>query len=178
MKIFNIMGNCCKLLDRNKSTSYEVPDDDLFPADCKDIAFRTFESKLLPCKVVDVYDGDTITIVARLNRTEPFYKYKLRLYKIDAPEMKPKLNVPNRELHVKCAHLVKDYVQSLILNKIFNIYFYKEEKFGRLMGDLQLSEEITLSDHLIKLGLVKSYHGEAKTEFTKAELEQIVKFTF
>lgn len=161
------MGNCCSKKQQDSDTSH-------FPVDLNTLGFRTFEGKVLPCKVIEVYDGDTITVVTRLHELEPWAKYKLRIYGIDAPEMKPKLNVLNRELHIAGAHHVKDYVHSLIINQVFCIRFYKEEKFGRLMGDIILKENLTLSEQLIKMKLVKPYKGEAKTEFTKAELETIL----
>ena len=51
-------------------------------------------------KVVDVYDGDTITIVI-FNKFS-FEKHKLRMYGYDSPEMKPKLNKENRDIERRC----------------------------------------------------------------------------
>ena len=165
------MFNCCKFKknseNNEKNISIEIPDDST-------IQYRTFENSILNCKVIEVYDGDTVTIITRLHETEPYAKYKLRLYGIDAPEMKPKKIIPNRELHIKCAKIVKEYVISLCQGKIFQIKFYNEEKFGRLMGDIIIDGEM-LSQILINKGYVKKYSGDAKKEFTLEDLNKINK---
>ena len=146
------MFNCCKFKknseNNEKNISIEIPDDST-------IQYRTFENSILNCKVIEVYDGDTVTIITRLHETEPYAKYKLRLYGIDAPEMKPKKIIPNRELHIKCAKIVKEYVISLCRDIIID-------------GEM-------LSQILINKGYVKKYSGDAKKEFTLEDLNKINK---
>ena len=88
------------------------------------------------CKVVDVYDGDTVTIVL-LNKFG-YEKHKLRMYGYDSPEMKPKLNHPNREEEIRKAKEAKKYISDLILNKIVEFESMGYDKYGRLLGKLYL----------------------------------------
>ena len=48
-----------------------------------------FIPQIKKCTVVSVYDGDTITIASKLPfRNSPIYRWSLRIYGIDCPEMK------------------------------------------------------------------------------------------
>ena len=69
-------------------------------------------------KVVDVYDGDTITVV--LYNKGDFEKHKLRLNGIDTPELKPKKDIENREDEIEKAKDAKEFLSNQILNKIVN----------------------------------------------------------
>ena len=66
-------------------------------------------------KIVDVYDGDTVTIII-FNKLG-FEKHKLRLYGIDTPEMKPPLSDPNRDKVKEKAIASKNKLSELILKK-------------------------------------------------------------
>ena len=57
-------------------------------------------------KVVDVYDGDTITIV--IFNKGGVEKYKLRMYGYDSPEIKPKLDMLNRKQEIENAKAAKN----------------------------------------------------------------------
>ena len=82
----------------------------------KNTQYYQFDNKKFYCKVVDVYDGDTITVIVCLNKS--FYKYKVRMSGYDSPEMKPRLNNPNRAAIIKEARRAKDVLSELILDKI------------------------------------------------------------
>ena len=68
--------------------------DDYIPKDMYDVnlcqinnvSSLDFKKQRLRCKCIDVYDGDTITIIIPLNNTG--YKQRCRLSGIDAPEIK------------------------------------------------------------------------------------------
>jgi len=51
-----------------------------------------------------------------LNDNEPYAAYKLRPLGFDAPELKPKLTIPNRKLHVEAGHAVANLVRREIDN--------------------------------------------------------------
>ena len=50
-----------------------------------------FDNKTEYCKVLDIYDGDTITVGIILEK-KPF-RVKVRMFGYDSPEMKPRLNI-------------------------------------------------------------------------------------
>ena len=89
-------------------------------------------------KVVDVYDGDTVTIVI-FNKLG-FEKHKLRLFGIDTPEMKPSKTMSNREEHIRKAHLAKDKLIERILNKIVQVDINGYDKYGRLLGTIYIKK--------------------------------------
>ena len=59
------------------------------------INFFSFDGKKITAKVVDIYDGDTITVVFRDGGR--LIKHRVRLIGYDSPEMKPLLSHPNRQ---------------------------------------------------------------------------------
>lgn len=100
----------------------------------EDIKLYTFDGIKKKCKVVKVYDGDTITIIFK-NRGQ-YEKHKLRLFGIDTPELKPLLKNKNREEEIQKAIIARDKLKELILDKIIDVEFTKEEKYGRLLGTI------------------------------------------
>jgi endonuclease YncB( thermonuclease family) len=137
-------------------------------------SFNNFVTK---CKVVDVYDGDTLTIVFYHN-DQPI-KDSFRMYGYDSPEMKPLKTMQNRELHVQAAKITKNKLINLTKDKILWVKFCHEEKYGRLMGKLYFQEPIddtikSINDFMIENGYGKSYKGEQKGEFTLNDLNKII----
>uniref|UniRef100_A0A6C0B4P5 TNase-like domain-containing protein n=1 Tax=viral metagenome TaxID=1070528 RepID=A0A6C0B4P5_9ZZZZ len=96
--------------------------------------YYKFNDKKFYCKVVDVYDGDTITIAIKLNKK--IYKHKVRMFGYDSPEMKPRLNNVNRDAIIIRAKKAKNVLSELILNKIVVIHIQSDtwDKYGRLLG--------------------------------------------
>ena len=66
-----------------------------------------------PCRIVSVYDGDTCTALFKMNKN--YVKFKIRMLGYDSPEMKPRLNVENREQIKREAEAAK---QALITKMI------------------------------------------------------------
>ena len=125
----------------------------------EDIKLHTFADETIKCKVVDVYDGDTITIIFRNHCF--LEKYKLRLYGIDTPELKPLKDIENRDIIIENAKKARDALKNKILNKIVKITFMKEEKYGRLLGTIYYNKE-NINDWMIKNNFGKSYFGGKK----------------
>ena len=116
------------------------------------------------CKVVDVYDGDTVTII--LFNKLGYEKHKLRMYGYDSPEMKPRLDFPNREEEKQKAILAKNYLSELILNKIVEFESMGYDKYGRLLGKLYklntFTNKIELNQLMINQGHGYPYFGGTK----------------
>ncbi len=132
--------------------------------------------------VSSVYDGDTITILVPMkisiysNITEDFidnttnlnntnkicnYEIKLRLYGIDTPELKPLKSTPNREAHITKAIKAKEFLQNIILNKVVQIYFVNNDKYGRALGIIFVNG-ININDLMVTEGYAKQYDGGTK----------------
>lgn len=106
--------------------------------------------------VVKVYDGDTITVVAKLKLDgSPYYKFSVRLNGIDTPEMRG----PDRDKAV----LARDALSSLVLHKIVRLENVKTEKYGRLLADIYV-DEIHVNSWLIQEGYAKPYFGGKKED--------------
>jgi endonuclease YncB( thermonuclease family) len=138
----------------------------------------TFSGIITKCKVVDVYDGDTVTIVFYHN-DQPI-KDTFRMYGYDSPEMKPLKTVQNRDLHIQAAKISKNIMLNLTKDKILWVKFNNEEKYGRLMGGLYFQEPVnntikSINDYMIENGYGKAYKGEHKDEFTLDDLNKIIK---
>ena len=96
--------------------------------------------------VVKVYDGDTITVDIDLGFHIWMKSEKVRLYRINAPEIRGK----QRPEGLKS----RDWLREKILNKRVLLVTYKDKKgkYGRWLADIYL-DDICLNDQLVKEGL-------------------------
>lgn len=180
------MGNCFnKCLPSNKKCPCDPHHTiELTNNSFNDLKKFTFNGLITKCKVVDVYDGDTVTIVFYFNG-QPI-KDTFRMYGYDSPEIRPLRTLPNRDLHIKAGIYVKEYLINHLLNKIIWVKFNKEEKYGRLMGELYYinpdnenqftGQEININKMMTEKGYGKPYYGESKAGFTDNELMTILKY--
>jgi len=82
--------------------------------------------------VVKVYDGDTITIAARLPyEASPMYRFQVRLNGIDTPEIKG--SSEDEKIAAVCA---KNEMIHLVMNKTVQLKNVGTEKYGRLLADV------------------------------------------
>ena len=97
------------------------------------------------CKVVDVYDGDTVKVV--FFTKDELYKWTIRMYGINTPEMRPSLKNPNRDSIIQNAKQSKMYLISKLKEKDFIVYIkcFGFDKYGRLLGELYPDDKYELS---------------------------------
>jgi len=151
----------------------------------KDIPEFSLCGLTLKGKIVEVYDGDTCKIVLPLQNS--LYKFTCRLNGIDAPEMKPRKDKPNRDNEILLAKKARSELLKLIIpnNVLFdNIDIKKEDinleleknkklivvkclefdKYGRLLVELYPNNESTESFNsiLINKNLSVQYDGGKK----------------
>ena len=100
--------------------------------------------------VVGVYDGDTITVDIDLGMDTWKKNVKMRLARIDTPEMRG----DEKELGKQ----VRDYVRGMILDKEVVIKTSKDKtgKYGRYIAEVVVGD-INLNDHLVELGMATKY---------------------
>lgn len=145
---------------------------------------RTFNGVRRLGRVSQIYDGDTIHISTSLNPREDTFEYSVRLAGIDAPEMKPPLDMPNRDVHKQAAEAVRARVAEIIpVGTVVCVDYSKEEKFGRLMGRVHTLEpgccglrwrpKDDVASILLQEGLVVEYSGGAKEGFSDEQLRRI-----
>ena len=169
----DIMGNCHNIAVSKHIDDNSNNNNNILNGNFDDLQLFTFNNQLHQAKVVDVYDGDTITIVIIFRGEQS--KYKFRMLGYDSPEMKPRLNIENRDLHIQAASVAKKFLKQY-LNKIIWIKFTKEDKYGRLMGNVYEDSKLEscINQKMISKGLGKEYDGGKKSQFTQQELTNIV----
>lgn len=108
-------------------------------------------------KVVKVYDGDTITIAAKLPYPEsPVYRIAVRLNGIDTPEIKGQTQ-KEKDL----AKHIRNTLHDKIFDKIVELKNTSSEKYGRLLADVYL-DGICINEWLIDQGFAVKYNGGTK----------------
>ncbi|WP_396189535.1 thermonuclease family protein [Flavobacterium sp.] len=122
--------------------------------DCSVVKRFSLKDMIIDAKVVSVYDGDTITIVFKL--FENYYKWSCRLDGIDTPELKTK-NIDEKQEAIRA----RDYLRSIIMNKIVSITCGDFDKYGRLLVTVFYNND-NVNNRMIQSGYAKSYHGGTK----------------
>lgn len=124
------------------------------------IPWLSFEGQELEAKILDVYDGDTITIAIPFNNN--VYKRKCRLLNLDTAEIRTK-NDKEKSVGLEA----KEFVSQHALGKRVFVKCGKDDKYGRLLVQVFLSEEDEkdLSTMVIEAGLGYSYDGTTKKKF-------------
>ena len=100
-------------------------------------------------KIIDVYDGDTVTAMVDLGFLH-YQKMKLRLYGIDTPELRGE----ERERGLE----VRDILREMILDQevIINSYKDKQGKYGRYLANIFLNG-IDINEWLVDNGHAVPY---------------------
>ncbi|MBA42971.1 MAG: hypothetical protein CMF62_03050 [Magnetococcales bacterium] len=103
----------------------------------EDAPYFSFNNQIKKAKVVKVYDGDTIHVIFKHNSS--YYKFKIRLYGINTPELKPPKNDKNRDKIIKNGKKARDRLTELILNKEIILECLDFDKYGRILGIIKLN---------------------------------------
>ena len=107
--------------------------------------------------VIKVYDGDTITIAAKMPyENSPLFRFNVRLNGIDTPEIKSK-NINEKNLAKKA----RDSLSQLLLNKNVTLQNVKNEKYGRILADVYL-DELHINKWMIDQSFAVAYDGKTK----------------
>lgn len=105
-------------------------------------------------KAIEVYDGDTITLLTSKN-----IKYRIRFYGIDAPEAAQKFGTASREA-----------LREKILGKDVTVQVMAIDRYQRAVGKVMLgSRHINLE--MVKEGMAWYYSAYAPRRFEYSEAE-------
>ena len=108
-------------------------------------------------KVIKVYDGDTITIAAKLPMlNSPLYRFSVRLNGIDTPEIKSA-----NDDEKNAAMEVKNTLTTMLLNKKVVLKNLQNEKYGRILADVYL-DDLCINEWLLSERLAVKYDGGTK----------------
>ncbi len=119
---------------RNSSHTSNASEDELLnkinPSDIT-LEEEKYHGTVVRCILYKVYDGDTCSILFIKNGAP--IAYRMRLYGIDCPEMKPLKSIANREAMIEKAKESKAFLIQIAEdpnNKLI-AHIIKNEKFGR-----------------------------------------------
>ena len=110
------------------------------------LLFLPFSSFAWQGKVISVYDGDTITVSTVDNQ-----KIKIRLYGIDAPELK-------KQPYGKAS---RDYLSKLILQKVVEVIDLGKDLYNRTIAKIYYKNEY-INLKLVQTGNAWHYQAYSK----------------
>jgi endonuclease YncB( thermonuclease family) len=109
-------------------------------------------------KVVDVYDGDSITVIFKFNGK--YQKFKIRMDGYDTPELRSH-NVLEKEYAVRA----REALQKMVLDKLIKLECGKNDKYGRILGKVCTLDGICVNDYMVQNKFGYSYTGGTKVKF-------------
>lgn len=120
----------------------------------------SLKGKKCYCKVVKVYDGDTITVNLLLHNK--FSQFNIRMFGYDSPELRTK-NLVEKEKGFEAQF----FLEELLKNKIVFIVCDDFDKYGRLLGNVYVSKKDyklgkSVNDLMISSGHGVPYFGGTK----------------
>tara|TARA_Y100000389_G_C17459128_1_gene520342 strand:- start:2109 stop:2672 length:564 start_codon:yes stop_codon:yes gene_type:complete len=109
-------------------------------------------------KVIKVYDGDTITVAAQPYPNSDFFRFSIRLFGIDTPEL-----ISKDAVEKKAAKFVKYKLETLILYKFVHIDVMHYDKYGRIVAKIFINTMHTdVSTWLLENNYALKYDGGTK----------------
>lgn len=129
----------------------------------KDFAF----TGVYQCKVVDVYDGDSLRLAFKWKGD--IIQWQARMMHYDAPEMKPRKDLLNREAHIIVAREAKQLLIDTIGKSMVMAKMHGFDKYGRILVTLDIDDwarqNVYVNGVMMNSGLVKPYEGGTKEAF-------------
>jgi micrococcal nuclease len=111
-----------------------------------------FKDKEFEAKCVKVYDGDTVTMAFMV--FGEYYKFNIRMYGYDSPELKSELDAAK-------ALEAREFLAATILDKTVLLKCGKYDKYGRVLGIVYLNG-VDINSTMISNGHGKPYYGGKK----------------
>lgn len=159
------MGNCC----RKESVAHYLCscNRDVFMGNhfvnWNEVTVNTpelsFRGMRMMCKVVSVYDGDTIKVVFPLMGR--LYKWNCRLNGVDTPEIRTK-----NALEKEFGYFVRDQLREKLLNQVIYIDCGNFDKYGRLLVT-PYCKGMNVCSWLIENGYAFQYGGGKKNSWSE-----------
>jgi endonuclease YncB( thermonuclease family) len=113
-------------------------------------------------RVIKVFDGDTITIAAKIHiPNSPLYRFQVRIDGIDCPEMKA-TNDSEKEIAI----IARDKLNDKILGKWVELRHIDQEKYGRVLAEVWCESDNgkmeCIKDWMLRNRLAVPYDGGTK----------------
>ena len=114
--------------------------------------------------VQDVIDGDTVVVRARIWLGQDV-ETRVRLFGIDAPEMKARCDEEQR-----LALAARDFVNERVMGRRVSLVDIRYDKYGRrVLGRIVTPEGEDLGEALIRRGFARAYDGGARQGWCAAK---------
>lgn len=114
----------------------------------------SFEGLTVNAICLDVYDGDTSTFAfIPYTGCEP-KSFRCRLLRYNSAEIKSKDENEKRK-----AKESRDFLSSMILNKIVKLQLGKFDMYGRILVEVYLPDGKNVNDEMLKTGHGMPYNG-------------------
>lgn len=124
--------------------------------------------------VTKIYDGDTFTADIMVSSGIILTSQSIRIFGIDAPEIKVSCSDPDRKLIKSAGLKVKEKLTTLIYNQIITIQPTKrKDKYGRLLSRVFTIKGQDVGKILLECGYASEYSGGKKTPFSTEQLKKI-----
>jgi endonuclease YncB( thermonuclease family) len=157
---------CCRKTNIVSVIASPMHNNDLINA--RDVPMFSLNGYSCHAKIVNVYDGDSCKVILKFAGS--LYQFNCRIAGIDAPEMKPSLRKPRRDIEIAAAIISRNRVIELCCNdpanntKIISIDCHKFDKYGRLLITIYADGK-NINDLMIEEGHAKKYDGGKKAGF-------------
>ena len=168
------MGNCCKT-NNSSSIFNDIYMKNFVNWDKVDdsVEMLSFKGIKTMCKVVSVYDGDTIKVVFPIigSGSKKLYKWNCRINGVDTPELRT-----NNQMEKKLGYFVRDKLREKILGKTVYIQCDTFDKYGRLLVNIVIHKE-DISKWLLDNKYAFEYDGGKKkcwSEFLKKKKKNYI----
>lgn len=128
-----------------------------------DVPYFTFKGRTYMAKPVNVYDGDTFSIIFEYAEGGELMKYRCRCYGYDTSEMKPRRDLAGRDEEVAKAKAAKARLIELFGTGLVRIECLDFDKYGRILVNVwNQSDSRSVNDIMIAEGHGKAYFGGTK----------------
>ena len=123
---------------------------------------QKFVPPIMYGKVVNVHDGDTITVASPLfNTIHPIYRFSVRLRGVESPEIRE-----SSEYEKELAIIARNALSSKVLNKMVILENTDIEKYGRILADVFLAKNPDSESELQKIESSSISHWMLKNDYT------------
>ena len=135
--------------------------------------YYTYEGIKKKVKILRVIDGDTVDIAFHHKETNKIFKYRVRLYGIDTPEKRPPKNDPNRDKEIEASKVSTNALIEYLKknNDIVLAFFYKPDKYGRLLCTFYDKCGEDINKWMVKNGYAYEYFGKTKKKYKEEDSE-------
>ena len=109
-------------------------------------------------KVLDVYDGDTITVAGDVQGV--YFRFVIRILGIDTPEIRT-ANAQEKQAGIQA----RNCLESLIADQIIRVSNITPDKYGGRFLAHVMYNDIDVAQYMIRQGHALAYDGGKKVEY-------------